>query len=438
MPRLEDMTNTTTAKRTSAVLEGGFWFFVMLVPMLLGYLALTLVLGMAGIGLGLLLLPPAAVYLRWLADLRRTKVHAWRGIEIPRPYRAEPEFGPGFKGYWAKILFHGTDPAFWRDAAWLVTDPVVGALLAVLPIALVAEGLYGFVISALWGTLVGHGFNDWFGFVHVHHGNEGMRWAPAALGVLEIALGFAIAPKMLEWHARWSRVLLAPTPAQVEARMKHLTQTRADAVDTQAAELRRIERDLHDGAQARLVAMGMHLNAASQLLERDPAAAQKLLTEARDSSAKALSELRDLVRGIHPPVLADRGLVDAVRATALDSPLDVQVHAEVPGRLDAPLESAAYFAVSEALTNVAKHAHAAHVWIDMSVAGGLLRITVTDDGIGGADLEGGSGLRGIERRLATFDGILALSSPQGGPTVVTMELPCVSSSPKTSSSSGTA
>jgi signal transduction histidine kinase len=436
MTSLEDMTNTK--KRLSAVLEGGFWFFVMLVPMVLGYVALALVAGMAGIGLGLLLLPPTAAYLRWLADLRRRKVRDWRGIEIPRPYRPEPEFGSGFGGYWAKIKFHGTDPAFYRDGAWVLLDPVVGAVLAVVPIGIVLEGLYGIVISALWDLFVRNGFNDWFAFVHVHRGNEGMRWAPAALGVLEIALGFAVAPKMLEWHARWSRVLLAPTPAQVEARMRHLTQTRADAVDTQAAELRRIERDLHDGAQARLVAMGMHLNAASQLMERDPAAAQKLLAEARDSSAKALSELRDLVRGIHPPVLADRGLVDAVRAVALDSPLDVQVNAEVPGRLDAPLESAAYFAVNEALTNVAKHAHATHVWIDLRVAAGMLKITVSDDGIGGADVEQGSGLRGIERRLATFDGILALSSPQGGPTVVTMELPCVSSSPKTSSSSGTA
>jgi len=315
---------------------------------------------------------------------------------------------------------------------------VVGTLVAIAPLALVLEGVWGFVISGFWPLLVEHGFNDWFGFIHVHHGNEGMRWAPAALGVLEIAIGFAIAPKMLEWHARWSRVLLAPTPAQVEARLKHLTQTRADAIDTQAAELRRIERDLHDGAQARLVAMGMHLNAASQLLEKNPEAAQKLLLEARDSSAQALTELRDLVRGIHPPVLADRGLVDAVRALALDSALDVEVDAEVPGRLDAPLESAAYFAVSEALTNVAKHAHATRVWIDMRIVDGLLKITVTDNGVGGADLNAGSGLRGIERRLATFDGILALSSPQGGPTVVTMELPCVSSSQKTSSSSGTA
>ncbi|NUP45742.1 MAG: sensor histidine kinase [Catenulispora sp.] len=429
---------TNTKKRLNAVAQGGFWFFVMLFPMLLGYLLLSLAVGMAGIGLGLLLIPPTAVYLRRLADLRRRKVKQWRGIDIPEPYRAAPEFAPGFGGYWRKVVFHGTDPAFWRDGAWVVVDPVVGAFLAVLPLAMVLNGLYGMVISVLWDVLTRHGFNDWYLFVHVHHGNEGLRWAPAAAGVLELALGVVIAPALLDAHARWSRLLLAPTPAQIEARMKHLTATRADALDTQAAELRRIERDLHDGAQARLVAMGLHLNAASQLLEKNPEAAQKLLLEARDSSAKALSELRDLVRGIHPPVLADRGLVDAVRALALDSALDVEVRAEVPGRQDPPLESAAYFAISEALANVAKHAAADRVWIDLRLTGGLLKITVTDNGVGGADPERGSGLRGIERRLATFDGILALSSPQGGPTVVTMELPCVSSSPKTSSSSGTA
>ena len=429
---------TNTKSRLNAVAEGGFWFFVMLLPMIVGYIALTLVAGLVGIGLGLLMIPPTAAYLRWLADLRRTKLREWRGIDIPEPYRAAPRFDAGWNGYWQKIKFRGTDPAFWRDGAWVLVDPVVGALLAIVPLALVLNGLWGVVISMVWGTLVQHGFHDWYLFVHVHHGNEGLRWAPAAAGVLETALGVAIAPALLNAHARWSRVLLAPTPAQVEARMKHLTDTRADALDSQAAELRRIERDLHDGAQARLVAMGMHLNAASQLLEKNPEAARELLAEAKDSSAKALTELRDLVRGIHPPVLADRGLVDAVRALALDSALDVEVNAEVQGRLEAPLESAAYFAVSEALTNTAKHAHATRVWIDLRRSGHLLTITVTDNGVGGADPAGGGGLRGIERRLATFDGILALSSPQGGPTVVTMELPCASSSPKTSFSSGTA
>ena len=217
--------------------------------------------------------------------------------------------------------------------------------------------------------------------------------------------------------------------------------------------MRRIERDLHDGAQARLVAIGMTLDAAGQLLNTSPAAARALLAEARDSSVKALAELRDLVRGIHPPVLADRGLADAVRALALDSPLQVEVTSELPARPPAPVESAAYFAVSELLANVSKHARADRVWIDIRYhgpadgagmhsggmhsggmhSGGMLRIGVTDDGCGGADPAGGTGLRGIERRLAAFDGVLAAGSPPGGPTVMNMEIPCALSSPKTSS-----
>jgi signal transduction histidine kinase len=199
--------------------------------------------------------------------------------------------------------------------------------------------------------------------------------------------------------------------------------------------------------------MGMTLDAAGLLIDTNPAAAQALLTEARDNSVKALADLRDLVRGIHPPVLADRGVADAVRALALDSPLRVFVANELPGRPPAPVESAAYFAVSELLANAAKHAEANQVWIDIRFGGGpqgglvsggemlrggsetsgMLRIGVTDDGRGGADPALGTGLQGIERRLAAFDGVLAVSSPPGGPTVVNMEIPCALSSPKTSS-----
>jgi signal transduction histidine kinase len=206
--------------------------------------------------------------------------------------------------------------------------------------------------------------------------------------------------------------------------VSHLTVTRNDAVDAQAAELRRIERDLHDGAQARLVAMGMNLNAAAQLMAKDPEQARAMLLEARDASATALRELRDLVRGIHPPVLSDRGLGDAVRALGLDSALAVEVCVELPGRLDPPVESAAYFTVAEALTNAAKHSGGRQVWIDIRHSDGRLLMVVQDDGVGGADPAKGSGLRGLERRLATFDGILALNSPAGGPTVLTVELPC--------------
>jgi signal transduction histidine kinase len=158
-----------------------------------------------------------------------------------------------------------------------------------------------------------------------------------------------------------------------------------------------------------------------------------LIAETRESSARALDELRSLVRGIHPPVLADRGLGDAVRALALDHPLPVDVTVTAPGRPAPPVESAAYFAVSEVLTNVAKHAGASRAWVDIRLTGGRLRMTVSDDGHGGADQATGTGLRGVARRLGTFDGTLAVDSPAGGPTVVTMELPCELSSPKTSS-----
>ena len=194
--------------------------------------------------------------------------------------------------------------------------------------------------------------------------------------------------------------------------MAYLAQTRQESLDTGAAELRRIERDLHDGAQARLVAMGLTLDAAGRLIDTDPAAARSLLIEARDASAKALAELRDLVRGVHPPVLADRGLADAVRALALDSPVRARVTGSLDGRPPAPVESAAYFAVSELLANVAKHAGAESADIDLRHSLGALRISVRDDGDGGADPGRGTGLRGVERRIAAFDGVLAISSPR--------------------------
>jgi signal transduction histidine kinase len=254
------------------------------------------------------------------------------------------------------------------------------------------------------------------------------------LGLGIIAAGVLAAPLLLRGYGLLARSLLAPAGhADLTRRLRHLAETRDEALDTSAAEIRRIERDLHDGAQARLVAMGMTLDAAGQVIDTSPEAARALLYEARDASVKALAELRDLVRGIHPPVLADRGLADAIRALALDAPVRIELASDVRGRWPAPVESAAYFAVSELLANVSKHAGARQAWVDIRHTDGVLRIGVTDNGHGGAEPARGTGLRGIERRLAAFDGVLAISSPPGGPTAVTMEIPCASSSPKTSS-----
>jgi signal transduction histidine kinase len=164
----------------------------------------------------------------------------------------------------------------------------------------------------------------------------------------------------------------------------------------------------------------------------NPEAALALVAEARDTSARALTELRELVRGVHPPVLADRGLADAVRALALDCPIAVQTHIDLAGRLPAPVETACYFAVAELLTNAAKHSGARDARVDVRHDGGTLRIEVTDFGLGGADPAAGSGLAGVEKRLAAFDGIMAVSSPAGGPTIVVLEVPCALSSPRTS------
>jgi signal transduction histidine kinase len=262
-------------------------------------------------------------------------------------------------------------------------------------------------------------------------------------GAAILALGIWLVPRTIGVHAR---TLLRPD-AELAGRVEQLTQTRADAMDTAAAELRRVERDLHDGAQARLVALGMNLRAAERLIPTSPQAAMALVAEARESSAKALTELRDLIRGVHPPVLADRGLADAVRALALDTPARTETDIDLPGRLDPPVESACYFAIAEALVNAVKHSGARLVQIRIryscdprsshadprSPATGMLRIEVTDNGTGGADPAKGSGLAGVERRLATFDGILAVSSPVGGPTIIVMEIPCALSSARTSS-----
>jgi signal transduction histidine kinase len=206
-------------------------------------------------------------------------------------------------------------------------------------------------------------------------------------------------------------------------RIAELESTRAGAVDAQDQELRRIERDLHDGAQARLVAIGMSLGMAEQKLASDPAAAQALLAEARQGTHEALEELRDLARGIHPPVLADRGLEAAIQALAARSPLDVRLSVDLPDRPRPAAETAAYFVVAESLANTGKHAQARKVEIDLHRREDILVVTVEDDGRGGADPEG-SGLRGLRGRVEALDGTLEVRSPQGGPTAIEAAIPC--------------
>jgi signal transduction histidine kinase len=382
--------------------------------------------------LGLALVPWTMTLVRMRTDLERRRA-SQTGVLVSRPYHPPPE--RAVADGWPRFRWTVTDPATWRDLAWLAPGAIVGFTLGTIGVLVPLYGLAGLTLTPLWVWL-GTG---WYGY--------GATWAidtwPAALlclpqGAVILAAGLGAAPWLRRVDAHFARLFLAPTrAAELRLRVTQLTVTRADTVDAQAAELRRIERDLHDGVQARLVSLSMAIGLADTLMDRNPAKAHKLLAEARESSGTALVELRHLVRGIHPPVLAERGLGGAVRALALSLPVPIAVDIDLPGRPDTPVESAAYFAVAETLTNLIRHSRARTGSVSIRHANGALTMVVADDGNGGADPATGTGLRGIERRLAAFDGTIALSSPPGGPTVITMEVPCALSSPRTMPSSVT-
>ncbi|GAA4459526.1 sensor histidine kinase [Phytohabitans houttuyneae] len=382
--------------------------------------------------LGLALAPWTMTLVRMRADLERRRASRI-GVLVTRPYHPAPE--GAMAGGWKRFRWIVTDPATWRDLAWLLPGAIISFGLGLVTVLVPLYGLAGLTLAPLWIWL-GTGWYGYGALWSIDSFSEGLLCVPK--GAVILAIGLWIGPWLRRVDALFARLLLAPTTAAgLRLRVTQLTITRADTVDAQAAELRRIERDLHDGVQARLVSLRMVIGLADTLIDHNPAQAHKLLAEARASSGAALVELRHLVRGIHPPVLAERGLAGAVRALALSLPVPITVDVDLPGRLDTPVESAAYFAVAEALTNMVRHSHAHTGSVSARHSEGTLTMMVTDDGAGGADPAAGTGLRGIERRLAAFDGRMALSSPAGGPTVITMELPCALSSPRITPSSAT-
>jgi signal transduction histidine kinase len=402
--------------------ELGIAFFV------LNVVAVPLIAVWVGIPMLLVFVPCT----RWFANGHRTMLSSILGIRIERPYRKPPM--PGVL-MWLRTTL--ADPATWRDIAWLLVNAVIGFTLNLLSAVLFLASLFYLIYPFLvWVTPDGV-FDQPFGGLFKL--NVATAFLMVPLGLFAFLIWSASGERLLKANAYLAKSLLGPTEsAQLAIRVRELAESRAETVDTQAAELRRIERDLHDGAQARLAALSMNLGMAEEMVTRDPAQAAALLTEARESASTALSELRDLVRGIHPPVLADRGLEGAVKALAMSCPFKVDVTFDVPGRPAAPVESAAYFAVAEALANAVKYAAATNAWVQITHEQEKLHILVGDDGVGGAEVKPGGGLYGIERRLAAFDGTLTVVSPTGGPTTVIMELPCESSSLKTTPSSGTA
>ncbi|KPI22422.1 integral membrane sensor signal transduction histidine kinase [Actinobacteria bacterium OV320] len=341
-------------------------------------------------GVGIWLLPETVLLIRRIAGAKRRSTASWTGREIPEAYRTVT--GPLRE----RLRTAVGDPGTLTDLRWLGAYYVYGWLTVLM--------------LPLWpaGLLV-----------------DGVR--RALLGREALVLPLLV--RLADLEAGWSAALLSPSPkALLASRVEQLTATRADAVAAHGAELRRIERDLHDGAQARLVALSMRIGLAQRAYGADPDTARKLLTDAQDQAEEALTELRHVVRGIHPPILTDRGLEGAVRALAGSSGLGVTVRTDgLPDgpRAPAAVEAAAYFVIAEALTNAAKYSGSDRAEIVLARSRTGLSVRVRDEGCGGVDEGAGSGLLGMRRRVAALDGTVRVSSPVGGPTVIEVVLPCV-------------
>ncbi|CAL9517128.1 sensor domain-containing protein [Streptomyces sp. enrichment culture] len=378
----------------------------------LGVLLLAAVAAVtAPAGVGLLLAPLVLRALHALARRERERL-ARRGVDIvppdPPPVRLRSALA---------------DPTTRRELGWLMRHGTLGLLLGLLglllPLCAVRDGTF-----PLWWRLVPEDATTTSIGVGTAH-----TWLDAVaallLGVGWAAILLGLGPGMARLQAAPARRLLAAGPdTDLSLRVAELTATRAAALDAHATELRRIERSLHDGAQNRLVSVTVLLGAARRMAARDPAGADELLERAQSAAEQALAELRSVARGILPPVLADRGLAGALSGLAADCGVPCRVEADVPERCAAAVEATAYFVVAEALTNVAKHSGAGRASVTVRARGGRLRLLVEDDGRGGADADGGSGLTGIRRRVAALDGTLRLTSPPGGPTALEVDLPC--------------
>jgi signal transduction histidine kinase len=251
----------------------------------------------------------------------------------------------------------------------------------------------------------------------------------AIAGIVLVPVGMFVLPTVAALHISLARALLGPNANErLSQKAEHLQASRARGVDAAEAERRRIERDLHDGAQQRLVAVAMGLGRAKTKMDSDPDAVRALIDEAHADAKLAVAELRDLARGIYPAVLGDRGLDAALSSLAAKCPIPVEVHVAIEPRPPAAVESTAYFIVGESLTNIAKHSGATeaevNAWREERPTGDLVIVEITDNGNGGASMSAGGGLSGLADRAATIDGVMTVVSPIGGPTVIRADLPC--------------
>ncbi|MCA2223920.1 sensor histidine kinase [Nonomuraea aurantiaca] len=364
------------------------------------------------VGVGLLLAPVTLRVVRVVADRERGRLSRW-GPEVVGP---EP-IPHGLRAALADSAVRG-------EVGWVATHAVFGLLVGAIGLSLPLYAVRDIPFPLYWRLLP----------PDVAATSASGLWTvqgwPSALAVSLLGIGWivitaTITPGMARLQAWPGRRLLAPASGtDLALRVVQLTATRAAALDAHSAELRRIERSLHDGTQNRIVAVNVLLGAARRALTRDPASAEAILERAQDAAEQALAELRGVVRSILPPVLTDRSLSDALTGLATACPVPCRIDADLPVRCASSVEATAYFVVAETLTNIAKHSRAGRADVLVRLQDDRLQLRITDDGQGGADERNGSGFVGIRRRTEAHDGTFMLTSPPGGPTTVTVSLPC--------------
>lgn len=386
---------------------GIFWFVALVTLISTGLgLAITLV--------GLPILAGTLVFWVWGARLERARFGQMLGVPIADPYAPEPD-----GSLWDKLKARLRDKYVWLDLLYL---------FLLFPI-----GLVQFVVAVTWVSLSVSLLTApaWYRL-----NADATGWTidslPRAIAAVVVGIPITLALPyiligMVRGHAWLARNLLGTDlEAVLSARVDALTESRSRAASASVDELRRIERDLHDGAQQRLARLAMDLGMAKEKMDSDPEAAKALVSEAHNEAKLAMREIRDLARGIHPAVLTDRGLDPAVSALAGRSPVPVTLDIDLPGRLSDTIESTAYFVIAETLMNITRHSGAAAARVSARLEGGKLLLDITDDGHGGAVAAPGGGLAGLADRVHGVDGTLEIDSPAGGPTIIHVELPCAS------------
>jgi signal transduction histidine kinase len=413
-PLIERRTYAETLDLLLDLVFGTLWFTLFTTLIATGAsLLITLV--------GLPILTATFFLARAAGWFERRRAHGFLGIHIEDPVRRPAKSD----GVWHRLFAPFRDRTTWKELfyLWLV-QPVQSVVNFTVAVTAWAVPLWAITLPIYAVRRQGAAPEIWPGET-LNTWSEVIPTAVAGLLVLPlvpwIIRGFARADAAA---ARWG---LSPSKTDaLEERVDTLRQTQARSVDIAMADRRQIERDLHDGAQQRLLSLGMDLGMALEKFESDPDAARALVGGAHEEVQRAIAELRNLARGIHPAVLTDRGLDAALSALAARSPIPVRLDVQLRERPPASVEATAYFIVAEALANAAKHAHAQAVDVRVRLIGDRLRVEVADDGVGGAKEEPGGGIAGLADRASSVEGSLSVASPAGGPTVIAAELPCAS------------